>query len=185
MNWNLLLQFCRRDGTRLELATPFVRGGFIYATDARIILKAPNVRVGGSELQEIKYINPEALMPPFEHNLDLLMDGAFSDTGVPIPDFNPVWKTCRACVGEGFGASVGCHECDYEPRWVSDEVGDAVAVGGQIFGQYYLHMMRAYLTDVLCFNNVKPGQPMKFTFLGGEGRLMPMRDFSKERSEES
>lgn len=143
----ILQPFCGTDETRYVLQQPFARGDFTYATDGRILVRTER-------------------FPEMENELTMsATDGMFTPQVIaqslePMPELPaPIYDVCPEC-----GQST------------KDEVRVAVTVGPRLISSIYLRKIAALPAPVMIGVTGDNFTPARFTFDGGEGLIMPMRE---------
>ena len=164
-----LKPFCSTDKTREPICLPWSVGKFTYATNASIMVRVPrrpdvldNLKAPGAEHVARIFAEPN--------------DGNFRE----LPAFTAPKKTaCVNCDTTGLCECAGCgteHECgECDGTGFVEEGLPGVRFGKQRVNPKYLALL-AVLPGVLLANSPDEYGPFTFTFDGGEGRLMPMRE---------
>lgn len=95
-----LQPFCAKENARWYRDKPFFKDGFIYATDARILVRLPAPG------------EPDTPDAPALNDVDLSMP----EQATPWPQSEPIFyeDTCAACEGDGFVGRVECSDCQGE-----------------------------------------------------------------------
>ena len=178
---NLKDYYARENIGRYNLDEPWIKDGFIYATDGRMCIRMPTDQP--DTVSEGK--KWPSSVNGFEQSGELL--------SWPVIDEGQGHK-CWACNGEGH-PDKECELCgstviDYGMACIrcngSGEVcyPDTIEILGKVFDGYYVHKA-ASLPDIKLVNNTSgdlPDKPrsVKFVFDGGEettgeGLLMPFK----------
>lgn len=164
---NIELQtFCSEDDCRESIMTPFVRNGWKYATDGRIMVRVKTDEPDDSN-EPHKRPNAAKLFEVFDvSKLD----------AVDLPELTGVTtQKCRYCNGNGvqtcsLGHDHDCDECDGTgevEEWPSQDIGACR------FSERYLS--KIITLPGLKFYPTSAENPALFTFDGGEGILAQMR----------
>jgi hypothetical protein len=152
-------------GGRYDTGEPFVRDGFEYATDSRIIVR---VKTDKPDTDSSRHV-PEKPHKVFE--------GAVVNLKTWIPlDIALKIEECKDCHGTGIelrGLEVGdvaeeCVTCDGRK---TVDLTPSIKVDGALFGPKYLQKIQSLHNVRYCV--VGGLKAMQFVFDGGEGRLMP------------
>lgn len=187
-----LLPFCDRAPYRYNIGEPFVLGGYLYATDSRICVRAPTSRPDS----EGWFPNAGLIFEQFQ--LHAIHWNRHRDQGLAadgLPLWNP-WPpravfvqteddaqtgiVCPICRGEGDyyvdGDAVSCVYCDrsgFVERFDNVRLGNPFdATSPLIAGRYWA--LIAQLPDVWWREPKDESAPLYFRFRGGEGALMPI-----------
>jgi len=161
---NIELQdFCSTDDCRESIMTPFVRDGWKYATDGRIMVRIKTDEPDDSG-QPHKRPNAAKLFEGF----DVSKLEAFN-----LPELKGVEnQTCRYCSGNGvqtcsLGHDHDCDECDttgLTEKWPEQDIGKAR------FSERFLVKIKNL--PGLRFYPTTAETPALFTFDNGEGILL-------------
>lgn len=166
INWSL---FTGEDG-RYEFSQPFVRGGWMYATNGHIC-----IRVKCDEPDSIGRF-PDA--PTLFKNIPR----ANTFTAIGDPVYGDAVHECAACGGmnvrpKDFPSDIewaddegDCLECHGFGRLVT---GSTERLAGRLIRTSYANRMRA-LAEVRVGPHGPPSSALFFLFAGGEGVVMPV-----------
>jgi hypothetical protein len=163
-----LHQFCSKDAYRPQMQKPFNRGGYTWATNGAILVRAA--------------LDPQ-FFPLGESKLDV--ESAFkmfspTDLRAPIASAvlpAPGLVKCTECGGDGRQnacptCTCACFECSGTGR---EEAKVSIRVSGALFDLKYIAQIVG-LPGIKFQNRMPDNQaPMSFTFDGGCGLLMPLR----------
>jgi len=173
---------CDLEVFRYDLSQPFIQGDHVYATDGRIMVRAPVDRFDTEAMHEFEA--GERKVP----KIDVAWSAIPADrmefeipTGikkmVPCEDCNPdgIWK-------EGpLVPSSHCFECD-GLYFVRNGIG--VDVGPAILNSYYLGLLTEHgVTRVEIGIGSEPKTPIYFQHEEFDGVLMPMTGYGDGRDE--
>ena len=195
MTLETLNKFC--DPLRATLRTPFNIGEFTYACNGNIAVRVPRIEgatgVGEEKLPSLfdSAKTPDSFVEidAVEIKTEFLVCNDCAGLGY--------FKRCKDCEGTGFKACDNCgHEeecetCKGEGQ-TADKSGEkdcikCKATGQIIIDQHFLlggsKFKREYINLISTLPNVKIGafdkpnyDPVCFTFDGGSGLVMPVRD---------
>ena len=199
----ILKKFCATDAGHINLATPFSKGEYSYATNGYILIRVPR-------LADV----PERDDAPSTDSLFPYKDPPewFALTEIAMPDVAPITeKTCPDCNGIVGEEGAECPECDgdgiveFDNRYSDYEIDcktcdgegkikkcetcnstgkievkslNPVAVGGAHFQLHYLLLLKE-LPNCKIGPAEKPMGQAPFQFDGGDGLLMPMKPFGE------
>jgi len=169
-----LKPFCGDDDPRDYLNAPFSEGTFTYATNGHILIRV-------ARRDDVPEVDDKSSMKGKCEKL--FADNPFV-AAVPIPEVPPlVEEDCDCCNGEGTherkcgkSSDYPCAECNAtgsvmvepdESKWPRIEVGNAG------FDPRYLRLLLTLPNVQLSPNAMEPAP---FTFDGGSGLIMPMRE---------
>ena len=162
----LLQTFCGEDETRAVLMQPSSRNGFTYATDGRIIVRAPKL----PDVPDVDgYPNCEQALGRFT------ADGSWQKLPAEIPPEKT--EQCSLCYGSDehdcsqCKSAHTCNRCDGVGNYV---VFTYTSIGARKLNDLYLRKMQL-LPSVEINASGDEMSPMSFRFDGGIGLLMPCR----------
>lgn len=146
---------------RYALKAPFVRGGFVYATDGRICVRAK------SDAPDTEGQFPDTAGLGWNRDTSVVI--ALPEQ---LPE-QPVNK-CTGCKGNGFvqcdfGHEHSCEDCDGKGN-VRPTV--RVKVGESDINLRWASILKRH--GCVLYKPAKPTAPIYFTFDGGDGIVMPM-----------
>ena len=162
-----LQQFCADGTSRYNFHRPFVKGGFLWATDARIL-----VRVHSDEPDTV----PEHGKFP---NVMAVWEPGFDSAGefVPLPNLRYELVACEECGGCG---RYICPTCEHE-----DDCSECDG-SGEVFSPCWLKIgANSFAAELIDKLKRLPGisvviqgadgfkKPMSFRFDGAEGLISP------------
>jgi hypothetical protein len=172
--------FCASEGSRYAISSPWVRGGWEYATDGRIAVRLPTITADTAEDET------GPLLPAFQ-KFDQYMDAAKCTQ--PWPDV----PYCLHCFGEGQIGCKGCGTDDCEggcyskcplcngakspPGIITASNPHAIEVGQHWVALRYDAKIKS-LTAVRfqpVAHNAETPVPVPFVFDGGQGLVMGLR----------
>jgi hypothetical protein len=170
------------DHGSLALDRPFVLGGFVVATDGRLLVRTP-VTAPGLELT--KYWQVPGLKYPKGIEEGLAAQGPHDDEPTPIPGGIVSHVTCPTCGGTGIAVDYWespweCEDCDGEKRIPNVE---RVRVGRFDFSAFYLAVLALHGVTGLRLSKNPPRRKGDkgfclgvawFTGDGFDGVLVPM-----------
>lgn len=170
MTTELLQKFCSIDPTRQAIHQPWTRDGFTYATDGRILVRVPAM----ADVPENEQApNADRLWP---------MSSTWQVTGQPVPEHppEPFSTPCKECDGKGKWSETRgkrrvdseCTECDGTGSVVQAQ---PIAFGKHLLSDVYLRKLSLLPGVKWLHESTEENLPVRFTFDGGEGLLMPMR----------
>lgn len=160
--------FCIPEDNRLHVKRPFTQGDYTYAGDGAILLRVSKLE-GYETLAGGQYPNAAAL--PWDHAR--LTDWC----DLPEVDLEKL-ESCDECEG-GKEPIKDCEWCDGTGK----NSRSAVRFGSGHVAAYYLIKIKKHLAGVkispyettkLVYGSGVRGNPVRFTFDGGCGLLMPM-----------
>lgn len=171
MNLELLQKFCSTDPSRESLHHPITQGDYTYATDGRICVRVPAIE--GAQF---------ALRPDFgaiwPASFDVYMPATLPDGFDDMKD--PATK-CQTCQGRGHvtcetcGHDHACGDCDGD-GFIIDLVPVPLSGGVCFAASHYLRLVMSLPgAAIQCLDLTSP---IRFTFDGGEGLLMPMKRYN-------
>jgi hypothetical protein len=152
---------------------PFSFGEYTYATDGRVAIRVPrSPDVAEDDEAGLKIDALFAKVPPCEFKVA---------PAIEFPPREEADDDCDRCEGRGLRHDCPtchcvCRHCEgtgKEPIWY--EI--SFELEGVHFGGKYLYRLKG-LPD-LKFGVPKDGKPMRFSFDGGDGLIMPMRGSSR------
>lgn len=164
-----LQQFCGTDISRDYLMQPWSLGEYTYATNGHILVQVPRID-GVPE-------NSRAPSKKLSDVLDPQRDAACEPLpALKLPEVRK--RICYHCDGTGRGhecpnCACVCTECSGE-KSVSCEDFISCEVDGFLIALKYLRMIAALPNAKMAKGS--PSTPVRFTFDGGEGRIMGLRD---------
>lgn len=130
----IFAECCSEDG-RYRLDEPFVIGRYIYATDGRIVVRAPANGMDqspGDRLPPVEELPWPKLMPPV--------------TAIELPEVGDGMTACEDCGGSGKleGDDLPAEEC-----WECDGTGKAhdfasVPLGHVILSKWYVSLLKRH-----------------------------------------
>lgn len=162
-----LMPFCGPSGTRYSMSEPWVRKGWVYATNGRVAIRCP--------VDDIVPDSPaNTVAEPAAQLFDECLD--VSKCANPWPD-----PACLQCGGFGVvnrardGKEVPCLHCDGKKRYAGEVLYKAYLMVG-------VHRISAEWEGLICNlpnvrwqSSVAAHRPLPFVFDGGQGLVMPMQ----------
>lgn len=173
-----LSKFCSRDKKREAIKEPFSKGDWTYATDGYIAIRVP----------ALPYILERKGAPDCERIFTKAeQDGPY--VWVAVPEVKVEIEQCEYCDGTGIKDLLECGECDGDGSY-EKPAAIRFAIAGREIGLnvIYLNLIRKELPNpqigltekaVPNFFDYPYGEPVKISFNGGEGLLMPMLLFRR------
>lgn len=164
-----LKPFCSVDKSRAVLHAPWSHGERTFATDGRILVWVPR-------LDSV----PERPDAPTKGVLAVIEENPHRPDPITIPELpEHKFETCDICekgkiiVDHHKNETIPCSECEGEWKW---RKGIGVMIGDQLLSDIYLEKIKG-LPNAAIFNSSKDRLcAAGFTFGGGAGLLMPMRE---------
>lgn len=189
-------RFCGKEKSfNYRIKEPAVYGGYLYATDGRILIRMPCDGPNTPDDQEKKFPDMSGFFKEFpaveeiiakdDTKADCSECGGDGKTSVDCVEcrgtgdvFCPTCEgemNCKACGGNGFmaGSSV-CPACNGEGG------GMRGWFGNRLLDWQYRRMLEA-LPGLKCQTSGAPGDNMYFMFGGGDGIIAPMRTEANKR----
>lgn len=164
------------DAVRFDLALPFVKDGYIYATDCRIVVR---VKEDDRATEAVRRCKPERFSVPNAADMfpadpvDLYHSEPVAF--LPLDTAKPAWSVCRECRGWKTVNEIhhDCPECDGKgvtPNYKS------VPLGPHLISAYFLEMLRYFGAFVYLPKADDSSAPFYFAIPGDnvEGLVMPM-----------
>lgn len=182
-----LSAFCDPYTRRYALATPFIQGEFVYATDGRILVQTTRELCEASEPTGKVPNGCATIVEP----LDKVRDWDFPPPIVACEKCKGCGATfgiCDVCNGLGYLVNgtnefVPCGECDGTTTWIERCEWCFAEYKNSIYGQWYMNHVRL-------LPNVRVGAisnsheaPLYFRFDGGCGCLMPLQKSARADAE--
>ncbi len=157
----LFYDACDEDSVRFDLSKPFVRDGFVWATDGRIMVRTPEDRVEESALASLrngdrKLPNPHDVWRP---------SGSIA---IDLPPSVVTEITCPKCEGEEY---TECYSCNGLRKEI---VFEGVMCGHVMLAPRYLACLINYGVKKV-YATSDPHHPVYFSDTLLEGLLMPMK----------
>ncbi len=181
-----------RTAYRFDL--PFAQGGFLFATDSRVLIRVPTSRRDdlppadvGQRQREFPpvakvwndYASTEGEWRPWPEQQWLIDPAETCGTLEGEECVNCEGAGCTACVGTGYESPAKtCRVCRGTGFWMAQRVA------GRTVAAKFDWKLRQCLPSPLEFLDDGLGDgknPVRFRFNGGEGLLMPLEDDSKFR----
>ncbi len=170
-----LQRFCSRDETRSSIMHPFSQGGYVYATDGRILVRLDC----GEDYPEQSSPKIEGNGFPFDH------DKINEEDWIPVPRIEPpsAEDICKKCRGRGH-AIVRCEYCgeEHECTWCKECKGTgarigkyAIPIGHAHFAANYLRLLHEELPGAVIEKNCPKEDMSRFRCGDVLGYLMPVR----------
>lgn len=160
-----LQSFCASGDGFTELCKPINKGGFAYASDAMIMIRVPT---------------SESDSPPIKRDLPIMFARYFRSSNLlPWPSDAPMTRKLLPCPNaddDEFGnlfCIMECPLCHGARRFEQDY---NCKVGNHPIAAKY-HSLIDILPNARYEGGVKWDRPLPFTFDGGEGLVMGMRDW--------
>lgn len=177
-----LLPFCDEFSWKYDLCEPFVKDGYVYATDSRIALRIPTRRSNTFDMS-----SRSARFPKMGETFDNLLTNHLDskEPWLPWPT-KPIFVeteadaqagiACPICRTQGHyyadGDAVTCVYCDatgWVERWDHVDTGKSI-----IAGRYWRLISR--LPCVWYRERMREDDPIWFRFAGGDGLLMTIEN---------
>jgi hypothetical protein len=173
--------FCSKDFSRMSIQVPILNGGWLYATDGHVCVRAQGVDlpVGFGE------VAPKG-MSQWPHPEKSVLDGLprFFERETPafrrvvnMPKQNPK-VVCEGCMGEG---GFQCEACDH-PNECPACGGDGYNVediwldlGGVLMSLNLLSRIAHFPNLEISLDAENPLKGQRFRFDGGEGVIIPLK----------
>jgi hypothetical protein len=187
MTYQELKAFCSVDDTRPEICQPFLREGYLYATDGRLAIRFPVTPVVGGVCffaQKRGTVEPVILERQHSNPPDagkVFPEREWDTRPFTLPELPPLTRVpCLFCshMPEDFD---GCMECSGERTYVEIARVRIDEDPRVLFNLEYLHLVKSLqaVCRVLLFPDQLRGEPamlarMQFFFPGGEGVMMGM-----------
>jgi hypothetical protein len=156
-----LRKFC--SGWNANIQRPWSRGDFTYATNGKIIVRTPRL----DNVPDHEFA-PDAARLKWDNHAH-----AF-----PIPDLpDPLVEACPDCCGDE-DYMPGCEECSGSGNVL---VWGHTDIGGMRYDNEYLALIKGLPGYQFCpvqydWSKGNRPDPSPFTFDGGDGLLMPVKE---------
>lgn len=165
-----LKPFCSTDPVRPYLHAPFTQDGHTYATNGHILVRVaerpgvpppPENKPRADKLFDKEWREPTMALPAFELPKEEFNDCERCD------GLKSNYHDCECC-------TCVCEKCNEDGK-VSSLTGVSVGICGAIFAAKYAKMLQA-LPGIRVAAPKSGYDPMPFSFDGGDGIVMPLKE---------
>ena len=163
-------RFCATENSRYAIKTPWVHGGYLWATDGHVCVRAKVE--DADDVSEYKF--PDATVLTWSRD-------KYSATATELPKATKSpWVLCEECGGDGICTHCGDGKCTACEGEGGEFRNNAIKVGGALLAERYINLLRSRGVTEIFEPVVGPigsnARPVYFVGDWFEGLLMQRKD---------